>query len=114
MSTFGSALREPYLSLEEEREAIRAWQEEEDRTALGLLVRSHARQAWSQARKWTNDMVDLEDLVAEGMIALIEAANNFDLKRDVRFSTYANWFVKNRIFAALLKFKTTIDVPTRV
>ncbi len=114
MSTFEAALKEPYLSLEEERDAIRSWQENGDRNALGLLMRSHARQAWSHARKWTNNMTDLEDLVGEGMMALLEAANNFDLERNVRFSTYANWFVKNRIFAALTKFRTAIDVPTRV
>ena len=114
MLSYQDALREPCLTAEVERQAIRAWQAKGDKDALGRLTASHARLAWSEARRWSNSTSDTEDLAAEGMIGLIEAANEFDLDRGVRFSTYASWFVKNRVVAASAKLGAVLDMPARV
>lgn len=111
--SFRSALKEPLLDREEERAALAAWQERRDRQALEVLIRSHARQAWAEARRWTDNPSHVEDLVAEGMIGLIQAADAFDLTTDVRFSTFAAWSVRNRIMAALGTVTAVIDVPAR-
>ena len=112
--TYQAALREPMLDQRREREAIRGWQEKGDRAALELLLRSHARQAWSQASRFTDNPVHLEDLAAEGMLGLIRAADNFDQAQTVRFSTYSAWWVMNGISAALARTKAVIDVPSRI
>ncbi len=112
-STLQTALREPLLTADSERDAIRRWQDEGDRRALELLLRSHARQAWSQALRYADNPVDLDDLVAEGMIGLIRAADNFDRKLGLRFSTYAAFWVMNGVFAALSRIGTVIDMPVR-
>ncbi|MCE0503899.1 MULTISPECIES: sigma-70 family RNA polymerase sigma factor [unclassified Roseivivax] len=105
LTSFSHALREPLLEVDEEREAILRWQRDKDSAALELLVRSHARQVWSLARRWTDNPAHLEDLVAEGVIGLIRAAENFDTARDVRFSTYAAWWVRNELAAAVKRIR---------
>lgn len=114
MSMFFDALSGPTLEVSEERAAIHAWQTRGDRAALGLLLRSHARQARAYARKWAKNPTDLDDLMAEGMLGLIEAASRFDLDRDVRFNTYAYWFIRNRIASAQVTVSSVVDLPTRV
>lgn len=111
--TFEVALRAPLMSREEERAALRAWQESGDRAALDRILKSHARQAWSEARRWTDNRTHVEDLAAEGMIGLIDAAGTFDLSMDVRFATYSAWAVRNRVMAALGRVTAVIDVPAR-
>ena len=111
--TYLAAMKEPLLAVEQEREALRKWQEDRDRNALELLLRSHARQAWSQASRWTDNPVHLEDLVAEGMIGLMRAADNFNRDMDVRFATYSSWWVMTSISTALSRVKTVIDIPPR-
>ncbi len=108
-AAFGAALLEP----DEEQAAIVRWQRFEDRDALEVLMRAHARLAWSQARRWTDNPTHLEDLVAAGMIGLVRAASNFDLTRDVRYATYATWWVRNEIATALSRVRTVIDIPFR-
>lgn len=112
-STLQTAMREPLLTVDTERDAIRRWQDEGDRRALELLLRSHARQAWSQALRYADNPVDLDDLVAEGMIGLMRAADSFDRKLELRFSTYAAYWVMNGVFAALSRIGTVIDMPVR-
>jgi RNA polymerase sigma-32 factor len=112
-STLQAALKEPFLTVDSEREAIRRWQDDGDRHALELLLRSHARQAWSQALRFADNPTDLDDLVAEGMIGLMRAADNFDLKMNLRFSTYAAYWVMNGVFTALARIGTVIDMPVR-
>jgi RNA polymerase sigma-32 factor len=111
--TFEAALMAPLMSREEEREALRAWQDAGDQQALRRILESFARQAWAEARRWTDNRTQLEDLAAEGMIGLIDAAGSFDLSMDVRFGTYSAWAVRNRIMAALTYVTAVIDVPAR-
>lgn len=109
-----AAAQEPLLEFDQERDAIRRWQMNDDREALELLLRSHARLAWSMAARWTDNPAHQEDLAAEGIIGLIRAAENFDLAQDVRFSTYAGWWVMNGISAAMARTRSVIDIPPRV
>lgn len=111
--TYKAALREPLLKLEQEQEAIRKWQDEGDTPSLELLIRSHSRQAYAQAMKWTNNPAEVEDLVAEGILGLMRAADKFDRKREVRFATYSHWWVMTAVSTALAKVKMVIDMPSR-
>lgn len=111
--SYQAAIREPLLSFEQERAAIGGWQDRGDRKALELLLRAHARQAWSQAARFTDNPTHLEDLAAEGMMGLLRAADSFDRGQDVRFSTYAAWWVMNGVSSALSRIKAVIDIPAR-
>ena len=106
-------MREPLLSFEQERAAISGWQDRGDRAALEVLLRSHARQAWSHAARFTDNPVHLEDLAAEGVMGLLRAADSFDRAQDVRFATYAAWWVRNAVSSALSRIKAVIDIPSR-
>jgi len=112
--SYQAALQEPILGAQQERNAITSWQQKGDRRSLEILVRSHARLVWAQALSWSNNPVHLEDLVAEGIIGLIRAADNFDLKFRVRFSTYAKWWISAGISAAIARVKFVIDIPSRI
>lgn len=111
--SYQAAMREPLLEWQQERDAIAGWQDRGDRAALEVLLRSHARQAWSQAARYTDNPVHLEDLAAEGMIGLMRAATNFDRAQEVRFSTYSAWWVMNGVSSALARIKAVIDIPSR-
>ncbi|TGD61877.1 sigma-70 family RNA polymerase sigma factor [Tabrizicola sp. WMC-M-20] len=111
--SYRDALTTPLLSREQERAAIAEWQSAGHGCALEVLLRSHARLAHSQALRWTRNPAQVEDLVAEGIIGLIKAADRFDLTQDVRFSTYAQWWVMTCVCAAVTGVKTVVDLPTR-
>ncbi|WP_127900744.1 sigma-70 family RNA polymerase sigma factor [Solirhodobacter olei] len=110
---YREALNAPLLDEQAEREAIQNWQRKGDRAALELLVRTHARQVYSQAQRWTSNPVELEDLVAEGMIGLMRAADQFDLAHKVRFSTYAHWWVMTSVSTAVARIRSLVDMPPR-
>jgi len=61
----------------------------------------------SIAQKYKNSTVPYEDLVQEGMIGLWEAEQKFDEDRETKFSTYAYFWIKKRILAAMEKEKST-------
>lgn len=111
--TYRDALRAPLLEEQAERDAIQNWQSRGDRAALELLLRSHARQVYALAQRWTSDPVELDDLVAEGMIGLIRAAGRFDLSQNVRFSTYAHWWVMSCVSTAIARIRSLVDMPAR-
>lgn len=94
---FDAAQELPFLEQEHERQLLRSWQVDGDRDALNALVFSHTKLVRSWAAKFSKDPQNREELMAEGYLGLVKAANEFDLSRPVRFSTYARWWVRNHI-----------------
>lgn len=90
-----SSMSEPLLEREHEMDLARRWQEKRDETALHELVRSYTRLVISAATRFRNYGLPMGDLIQEGNIGLMQAANRFDPNREVRFSTYANWWIKS-------------------
>lgn len=88
------AMRAPMLEREEEMELAISWQQERDEYALKKLTESHLRLAISSASKYRHYGLPTADLIQEGTVGLMEAAYRFDTSREVRFSTYANWWVR--------------------
>jgi len=91
------AMRTPLLAAERERELIGRWQSAGDRGALDELVLAHLRMVVAQAHRYRGYGMSVSDLVQEGSIGLMKAAARFDLERDVRFSTYAIWWIRAEI-----------------
>ena len=88
------------LSAEQERGLVRAWQDHGDRRARDRLLHAFAPLAISVARRFKRGAREPDpDLVQQANIGLMKAADRFDPERDIRFSTYAVWWVRAEVQA---------------
>ncbi|MFQ5985202.1 MAG: RNA polymerase factor sigma-32 [Alphaproteobacteria bacterium] len=97
------SMRAPLLTRERERELAQAWRDRRDEAALHELIAAYRRLVISKAVRYRRYGLPLADLVQEGLIGLMEAAIRFDPDRDVRFSTYAAWWVRSSIQDFILR-----------
>ena len=88
-----AAMRAPMLEREYEADLGRRWRDQNDEKALNELVTSHIRLVVKIASGFRGYGLPISDLVQEGNIGLLEAAKRFDPERDIRFSTYASWWI---------------------
>ena len=91
------AMKVPLLSPEKELDLATRWHEQGDETALHELTTAHLRLVISMATKFRRYGLPMGDLVQEGNIGLMQAAARFDIEREVRFSTYASWWIRASI-----------------
>lgn len=96
-------MEEPILSREDEFVLTRAWAENRDEKALHVLIRAYSRLVITAALKFRHYGLPVGDLIQEGNIGLMVAAEKFDPERDVRFSTYAKWWVRSSIQDYILR-----------
>jgi len=89
-----AAMQAPYLEREEEHQLAVRWKEHQDQHALHRLTTAHMRLVIAMAAKFRNFGLSMSDLIQEGHVGLLEAAARFDPSRDVRFSTYASWWIR--------------------
>ena len=78
------------------------------------LVRANSRLVISVAKKYIGRGVPFLDLIQEGNIGLIRAANKFDYKRGHKFSTYATWWIRQAVTRAIADQSRTIRVPVHM
>lgn len=90
-----NSMNEPLLEREHEQELARRWQQQGDEKALHEMVRSYTRLVIATAARFRIYGLPMGDLIQEGNIGLMQAANRFDPGREVRFSTYAAWWIKS-------------------
>ena len=91
------AMKTPLLEVDHERHLARRWRDHEDEKALHELTSAYMRLVISMAGKFRNYGLPVSDLVQEGNIGLMQAAARFDPEREVRFSTYASWWIRSSI-----------------
>ncbi len=84
----------PYLERDVEHDLAVRWVECQDQEALHKLTSAHIRLVIATAAKFRRYGLPMSDLVQEGHIGLLEAASRFDPGREVRFSTYATWWIR--------------------
>ncbi len=102
----------PLLSREEEIElAKRA--KAGDKEALKKLVESNLRFVVSVAKKYLGCGLPLHDLIAEGILGLIEAARRFDPDKGVKFISYAVWWIRQSIMQALAQQTGAVKIPVK-
>ncbi len=89
-----AAMSAPYLEREEEHELALRWKERADQQALHRIAVSHMRLVVAMATRFRHFGLPVSDLVQEGHVGLLEAAARFEPERDVRFSTYATWWIR--------------------
>jgi RNA polymerase sigma-32 factor len=98
-----ASMREPLLAREHEFDLARRWREEGDEKALHELVRSYTRLVVATAARFRNYGLPLGDLVQEGNVGLMQAAARFEPDREVRFSTYAAWWIRSAMQDYILR-----------
>ncbi|TNE38735.1 MAG: RNA polymerase factor sigma-32 [Alphaproteobacteria bacterium] len=98
-----AAMSIPLLSREREFELAYLWREESDEKALHELVSAYLRLVVSMASKFRNYGLSMSDLIQEGNIGLMQAAFKFEPEREIRFSTYASWWIKSAMQDYILR-----------
>ena len=109
--------RKKMLSRAEECELGRKIQEgnkTEKENAMKELVQANLRLVVSIAKKYIGQGVLFMDLVQEGSLGLIKAAEKFDYKKNFKFSTYATWWIKQTIIRAISNQSKTIRIPVHM
>lgn len=109
--------RKKMLTKADEAELGRKIQEgtpKEKEDAKKQLVQANLRLVVSIAKKYIGQGVLFMDLVQEGSLGLIKAAEKFDYKKNFKFSTYATWWIKQTIIRAISNHSRTIRIPVHV
>ena len=86
----------------------------EKEEAKKKLVQANLRLVVSIAKKYIGQGVLFMDLVQEGSLGLIKAAEKFDYKKNFKFSTYATWWIKQTIIRAISNHSRTIRIPVHM
>lgn len=90
-----ASMSQPLLTRDHEFDLARRWRDDGDEKALHELVSAYARLVIATAGRFRNYGLPMGDLVQEGNVGLMQAAARFEADREVRFSTYATWWIRS-------------------
>jgi len=110
---FSQAARYPLLTAAEEVELAQRI-ERGDLAAKDTMINSNLRLVIANARKYQNLGLPLTDLIQEGVLGLIRAAEKFDWRRGFKFSTYATLWIRQSMQRALANTSRTIRIPVHI
>ena len=97
------SMKAPMLSRDEEKELAEAWVFKNDKKAMHKIIRAYSKLVIAFSMKFKNYGLPVNDLVQEGHIGLMQAMAKFEPNRDIRFSTYASWWIRSAIQDYVLK-----------
>src|SRR6266540_860633 len=116
--TLAAYLREiaklPRLTVDEERALGARIQQHRDEEALSRLVEANLRFVVSYSKRYRSLGVSLLDLIHEGNLGLIEAAKRFDPTRNVKFITYAVWWIRESMMHTLSEQTRAFSFPPKL
>ncbi|MBP2294503.1 RNA polymerase sigma-32 factor [Azospirillum rugosum] len=101
-----------YLTPDQERDLALRWRDRQDRAALDKLIGSHLRLVFKMARGYQGYGLPLSDLIAEGNVGVMQAAQKFDPDKGFRFATYASWWVRAAIQEYVLHNWSLVKIGT--
>ena len=104
--------RFPMLDPQEEYKLAKRWREDGDRDAAHKLVTSHLRLVAKIAKGYRGYGLPIADLISEGHVGLMQAAERFEPERGFRFATYAVWWIKAAIHEYILRSWSLVKMGT--
>jgi RNA polymerase primary sigma factor len=93
---------------------IKEGPKKEAKEAKNILIQANLRLVVSIAKKYVGQGVLFMDLVQEGSLGLMRAAERFDYKRGFKFSTYATWWIRQTIIRCIANTSRTIRIPVHM
>ncbi len=106
------SMNAPLLTREHELQLARAWRNDGDEAALHELIKAYMRLVVSAASRFKNYGLPMSDLIQEGVVGLMQAAARFEPERDVRFSTYAAWWIRSAMQDYILRNWSVVRTGT--
>jgi RNA polymerase sigma-32 factor len=97
------AMKAPLLEQQHELNLARRWRDGHDEKALHELTTAYMRLVIAMAARFRNYGLPMSELVQEGNVGLMQAAARFEPEREVRFSTYAAWWIRSSIQDYILR-----------
>lgn len=104
----------PLLSPDEELEVAQKIKETGDSNAINKLINANLRLVVSIAKKYIGRGLSFLDLIQEGNMGLMKAAERFDYSKGYKFSTYATWWVQQAITRAIADKSRMIRLPVHM
>jgi len=101
----------PLLTAEEEKQLARRIREHSDPMAREQMINANLKLVVNIVKQYSNRGMSLSDLVDEGNLGLIRAAEEFDPDAGVRFSTYAAWWIRQAIKRAMINAGQPVHIP---
>ncbi len=100
---FNTAMKTSVLTKVEEKKLAENWAFKGDKKSMHKIIRAYSKLVIAYAMKYKNYGLSITDLVQEGHIGLMQAIAKFEPQRDIRFSTYAGWWIRSSIQDYVLK-----------
>lgn len=113
LSNYFSSINRIALLTQEEESSLAKSKSEGDEKAKERLIKSNLRLVVKIAKNYTSIEPSIIDLIQEGNLGLIRAAEKFDYSMGCRFSTYASYWIKHYITRFIAKRSRTIRIPIR-